>query len=243
MQINFILQGKGGVGKSYIATLMAQYYREKKIASVCFDTDPVNQTFSQFQNLKVSSLDILEDEEINSRKFDDLVEYILNEPEETERFIIDSGASSFVPLCSYMVQSKIVEILEKANHEVLFHSVITGGSALNDTVNGLIAISEHFPKNQIVVWINEYFGKTSKSNTSFQESSTYLYLQEQNRIYSTITLPALKQETFGYDVGHMLSKHLTFAEAVQSPEFNIVAKQRLFQVWNNLFTEIEKAKI
>ena len=60
MQINIILQGKGGVGKSYIASLMAQYYNKKGISTLCVDTDPVNQTFSQFQALRVKKLSVIE---------------------------------------------------------------------------------------------------------------------------------------------------------------------------------------
>ena len=48
-QIHFILQGKGGVGKSFIASLLAQYLRDRKNGQVvCFDTDPVNPTLSRY---------------------------------------------------------------------------------------------------------------------------------------------------------------------------------------------------
>ena len=39
--VHLILQGKGGVGKSFIATLLAQYLQEKGVAVRCFDADPV----------------------------------------------------------------------------------------------------------------------------------------------------------------------------------------------------------
>jgi CO dehydrogenase nickel-insertion accessory protein CooC1 len=43
-----ILQGKGGVGKSFIAALLAQYLQEKGVAVRCFDADPVNSTLASF---------------------------------------------------------------------------------------------------------------------------------------------------------------------------------------------------
>ena len=44
MSIHFILQGKGGVGKSYVASLLTQYLQDKKKPVVGFDLDPTNPT-------------------------------------------------------------------------------------------------------------------------------------------------------------------------------------------------------
>jgi cellulose biosynthesis protein BcsQ len=46
--VHFVLQGKGGVGKSYAAVLFAQYLRERGLTVSCFDGDPLNQTFGGF---------------------------------------------------------------------------------------------------------------------------------------------------------------------------------------------------
>jgi integrase len=45
-------QGKGGVGKSLVSAALAQYFRHRKIIPHCFDTDPVNATFAQYQALE-----------------------------------------------------------------------------------------------------------------------------------------------------------------------------------------------
>ena len=47
--IHLTLQGKGGVGKSLVATVLAQYLREKGKDVRCIDTDPVNRTFAQYR--------------------------------------------------------------------------------------------------------------------------------------------------------------------------------------------------
>ena len=51
-QVHLILQGKGGVGKSLISAILGQYFQSKKITPHCFDTDPVNATFAQYQALQ-----------------------------------------------------------------------------------------------------------------------------------------------------------------------------------------------
>lgn len=55
--VHFILQGKGGVGKSFIATLLAQYLSQHN-EIVGFDTDPVNASFEQYKSLSVQTVPI-----------------------------------------------------------------------------------------------------------------------------------------------------------------------------------------
>ncbi len=49
--VNLLLQGKGGVGKSLIASLLAQFYKDRGVHAICVDTDPVCRTFSQYNAL------------------------------------------------------------------------------------------------------------------------------------------------------------------------------------------------
>jgi CO dehydrogenase nickel-insertion accessory protein CooC1 len=45
------LQGKGGIGKSLAACLLAQYLPEKSINVRSYDADPVNSIFASFAAL------------------------------------------------------------------------------------------------------------------------------------------------------------------------------------------------
>ena len=50
--INIVLQGKGGVGKSFISSILAQYFLDyKKVDLVGADTDPVNKSFASFERI------------------------------------------------------------------------------------------------------------------------------------------------------------------------------------------------
>ena len=64
-EVHFIAQGKGGVGKSFIASILAQYLKERvKDEHIhCYDTDPVNPTFSRYSALSAQVVPIL-----NSKK-------------------------------------------------------------------------------------------------------------------------------------------------------------------------------
>jgi CO dehydrogenase nickel-insertion accessory protein CooC1 len=50
-KIHMVLQGKGGVGKSFIAAMLAQYKARKGQIPLCIDTDPVNATFHGYKAL------------------------------------------------------------------------------------------------------------------------------------------------------------------------------------------------
>ena len=48
-KVHITLQGKGGVGKSLVASLLAQHHLESGTPVVCIDTDPVNATLSGYR--------------------------------------------------------------------------------------------------------------------------------------------------------------------------------------------------
>ena len=46
--------------------------------------------------------------------------------------IIDNGASSFVPLSHYLISNQVPALLQDMGHELVVHTVVTGGQALVD---------------------------------------------------------------------------------------------------------------
>lgn len=238
--INFVLQGKGGVGKSLVATLLTQHYREREIATICFDTDPVNKTFTSYKAFNVRTIDILNDGIINVQEFDNLVETLIEAPEDTA-VIIDNGASTFLPLCAYLNENDIVPFLENLGHRVMFHSVVTGGQALIDTMNGLKALCVNFPDTPVTVWLNEYFGKPEMNGKTFAE--TRLCNDPKHKIHALVTLAELRKETFGYNFEQMLKKRLSFAEAMLDTKFDIMARQRLIMTWRAMNEQINRANL
>lgn len=158
-KIHMVLQGKGGVGKSMIAAAIAQYKASKGQAPLCIDTDPVNATFEGYKALKARRLNIMDGDEINTRNFDALVELIA--PTQSD-VIIDNGASSFVPLSHYLISNQVPALLKDMGHEMVVHTVITGGQALQDTVSGFAQLAGQFPDECVfVVWLNPYWGPMS----------------------------------------------------------------------------------
>ena len=68
--------------------------------------------------------------------------------------------------------------------------------------------------------------------------TTPLYQKHKGRVLGIVRLARLHQSTFGANVADMLARGLTFAEADASPDFFVVAKQRLRQVKRPIFDQL-----
>ena len=104
--VHFIQQGKGGVGKSMIASILYQTLGLLGKQVAAFDTDPVSATLAGFQEFEVTCLDILKQGDIDPRQFDTLIDKIMEQGPETH-VIVDNGASSFLALNSYIKENGI----------------------------------------------------------------------------------------------------------------------------------------
>ena len=238
-KIHMILQGKGGVGKSVVAALLAQYKVSKGHQTLCLDTDPVNATFHGYQALNVHQIALMEDDEIVPRRFDALVEIIAPSAHD---IIIDNGASAFVPLTHYLISNQIPALLARMGHELVIHTVITGGQALLDTVNGFRQLAGQFPAEaSFVVWLNPYWGPIQHEGKSFEQLKAYQ--DRKSRVSAIVRIPPLKEETFGRDLSDMLQARLTFNEALAAASLTIMTRQRLQIIKGKLFDHLDQAAV
>lgn len=238
-KIHITLQGKGGVGKSLIAAVLAQYIASKGDAPACIDIDPINATFHGYRALDVQRLQVMEDDEINPRKFDALIELLASL---TNAAVIDSGASSFVPLSHYLISNQVPALLAELGHELVVHTVITGGQALLDTVSGFAHLTSQFPREAIfVTWLNPYWGPIEHDGKGFEQMKAYL--ANKDRVSAIAHIPPLKDETYGRDLSNMLQARLTFDEALGLSSFGIMTRQRLKIVKGLLFKQLDQTTV
>jgi len=235
-KIHFVLQGKGGVGKSLVAALLAQYFKSRETPLICIDTDPVNATLASYQAFPVRRVELMDGSQINERAFDSMMEILLDNPGNHE-IVIDNGASAFIPLSSYLLENHALEILAEHGHVVTVHTIITGGQALVDTINGLDALITQFPEDvKFIVWLNEYFGEIKQDGKTFQEMKVYRIHEERIR---KVILIQKRRELFEQDMQQMLKAHLTFDETMRSEAFKLMTKHRLQRIKNDLFAQME----
>ncbi|MFC1098383.1 conjugal transfer protein TraL [Pasteurella multocida] len=238
-KIHFVLQAKGGVGKSTISSLLAQYKKSKGEAITCIDTDQLNASFNAYKALNVIHLQLLEDEQINPRNFDKLIEIISDVEDDV---IIDNGASTFFPLSHYLITNEIPELLESMGHKAVIHTIITAGQALLDTLNALNSLVKSFGKNcEIIVWLNPFWGNIEYNGKSFTEMA--VYKNNKDSINTVIELPKLAQDTFSSDLAEMLQNRQTFTEGIEDEKNPIMVRQRLKIIQSKIYALLDQAGV
>ena len=199
------------------------------------DTDPSNATLSGFKALKGQHIQLMEGTVLKEAKFDLLMNRVL---EEDSSFLIDCGASSFIPLNNYMIENKVVDMISDSGKEVYAHIVIAGESHLMDTLSGFAEMVEQMPGQvKLIVWLNEFFGKIEADGKPFEEMN--IYLENEDRIHGLVGVPKQNPATFGVDIEKMLTARLTFDEVRQSPEFFIMNKSRIFRVQQEIYRQLQ----
>jgi hypothetical protein len=208
--VHLILQGKGGVGKSFIAALLAQYLQEKGVPVRCFDADPVNSTLASFPALQTTKLE--------------LIEHIAGQPADAH-VIVDTGSSAFVPLLHYVVSNEVPAVLSQGGHELVVHTVVTGGQALLDTLHGAAQLIKQLDNARFVVWLNPFWGPIADDGKTFEQMRIYQDIKK--RIETVVNLPAFSDELFPQDIASMLKSRLTFKDAIEAPALSLMSRHRL----------------
>ena len=233
-QVHFTLQGKGGVGKTFVSSLIAQYLRSKGEPVVVIDTDPVNATLSGYAAFDTQRLELMEGGSLIERNFDSLIEQVV---EEDSNFVIDNGAATFIPLSFYIAENDAINVIAESGKQVVIHTVITGGQAIRDTLAGFASLVEHMPEQaRIVIWLNEFFGDIVAEGKEFEEMK--VYLNNKDRVHGIVRIARQTGSTFGKDIQLMLDSKLTFDEVKGSADFGLMAKSRLHRVQEAIYRQM-----
>jgi hypothetical protein len=89
---------------------------------------------------------------------------------------------------------------------------------------------------RLVVWPNEHSGPVEIDGLTFEEMT--IYRDSRDRIAGLIRLPRLAP-LFLQDFNDMIRRRLTYEEAVGSPEFHIMNKQRLVMIRRAIWEQLE----
>ena len=235
-QVNLTLQGKGGVGKTLVSVLLAQHRIDNTDTKVvCVDTDPVNRSFTAFTGLEVLPIDFIQNNEIVPDAFDRLIGMV--EKDKDAEFIIDNGATSFLPISSYMAENGGYAMLQELGAKTRINLIITGGGGLKDSITGFEELLKQIPKDvELVLWLNHYFGPITIDGGSFEASS--LYTENHQQIEGIINLDK-QSHLFESTMIKMFEAHKTFKEMDAGIDLTFMAKFRLKEIKKNLFSQMD----
>lgn len=237
--VHFILQGKGGIGKTLVSTILAQWLASKDDTPLrCYDTDQENATFSRYKAMDVKHVEVMTDARtIDPKRFDALMIDIL---EDEGNCVVDNGANTFSPLMGYLLENDCFDLLRESGRKVYIHTIVGGGDTLHDTAMGFVstAKSTNVP---LVLWENEHFGLLqSASGKVFTESATFE--EHAKRVVGRVVLSQRNADTFGADIKKMNIARMTANEVRESEKFNVMEKQRIKVVFRDLYEQLDKVQ-
>jgi CobQ/CobB/MinD/ParA nucleotide binding domain len=235
--VHLTLQRKGGVGKSFVSSILVQYFQYKQKPVQCFDTDPVNATLAQYAGLHAEHLKVLRRGSIHEKEFDRLIERACTE---SGTFVVDTGATTFLPLWRYVLENEILGLLAAHGRRFLFTVLWPAAKALR-TLNGFERLAETTGEQNLIVWLNEFFGQVQLDGKSFEELD--VTRNHAGKLLGSVLIPDRTRNTFGDDVEQMLKRRLTFDEAIRTDDFSLVSKQRLEIVRRDLFKQLDQLPI
>ena len=234
---HMLLSGKGGVGKSVVARLLAEYLTDHGDAPMAFDADPVNASFAAVPAFKAKSINLLDgDHKINASRFDEILEDILD----VERsVVIDSGASSYLPLLDYMEENDLVSRLREEGFDVFLHTIINGGASLDFTTQNFNDVAKSFGNEaKVVVWLNHVWEQIARDGKPFTEWRTYQ--ANRDRLHCILEIPKMASDMSAADFSAMLKENQSFAEATNpKSSFRVMQRSRLMKVRRLMYAGME----
>ena len=237
-KLHFVLQGKGGVGKTVVALLLSQCIAETGEPVVCVDADPVNASFASLSPMNPERVSIFAGKKVDTRSLDLFTEKLFTDD---AHFVVDNGASGFVPVSRYLIENDVAAMMVEAGRQPVVHTIITGGPNMLDTMKGLDSIVADFPPSvRIVVWLNEFFGSIVNANgRPFEELPAYT--ENRERIFALVPLAAPSEEAT-HDLRDMFSRRLSFSQALAPENTAIlrIQKARLFRFKQAIWPYIER---
>ena len=147
--VHFIGGEKGGVGKSLLARLLAQYFIDHGQPFLAFDSDKTHGALMRFYSTYSSPV-VIDD----YQSLDVLIELAAADP--ARRILVDLAAQSQQALARWMADSRLLELAPELNLELVYWHVMDNGF---DSVELLRKLLDEFgQKIKLVLVLNQVRG-------------------------------------------------------------------------------------
>jgi hypothetical protein len=91
-----------------------------------------------------------------------------------------------------VVSNEVPAVLSQGGHELVVHTVVTGGQALLDTLHGAAQLIKQLDDARFVVWLNPFWGPIADDGKTFEQMKIYQDIKK--RIEAIVNLPAFSDE-------------------------------------------------
>jgi cellulose biosynthesis protein BcsQ len=218
-RLDLILNGKGGVGKSFFAVNFVQFLKDKGIAHIAIDSDNENSTLKRFHpDTQFLDLD-------HRRAFDG----IFGALEKANLVVMDCRAASTDLFIDYFAEIDLPAVLSALGTALTLVMPVNHES---DSVDQIQRLADQFGKQCSYVVVRN--AAHSDSFALFESSEMRAQLKDKlgGREIAMTRLQDWLVETLN-------GENLTITAATKHPAFSLLDRQRL-QTWQRkLYTEIE----
>jgi hypothetical protein len=224
--IHIVLQNKGGVGKSFVASHLAQYFIDDGTPTKVFDSDPSTPTLSHYKGLQARYINFMDGDDLDVAQFDVLMTEIVDARDCV--VVLDTGSSNFIDFISYVKSNHIFEVFREMDRRIVIHSVLTGGAGARETFGGYVKAVGDLGADDNIAWLNSFFGPVELEGKPFEDTKAFAGTQDR-----LTGLVRIRQRGGNNNVLHlkalreMTRRNLTYKEAIGSPDFTLWDKQRL----------------
>ena len=218
-RLDLILNGKGGVGKSFFAVNFVQFLKDRGVAHVPVDSNNENSTLKRFHS-DTRFLDLN-----NRRELDGIFSAL----EKANLVVMDCRAASTDLFIDYFAEIDLSAVLSELGAALTLVMPVNHES---DSVDQIQRLADQFGKkcNYVVVRNAAH----SESFALFESSEVRAQLKEKlgGREISMMRMQDWLVESLN-------AENLTITAATKHPAFSLLDRQRL-QTWQRkLYTEIE----
>lgn len=218
-RLDLILNGKGGVGKSFFAVNFVQFLKDKGIAHVTIDSDNENSTLKRFHP-DARFLDLNHRRELDG---------IFTALERTELVVMDCRAASTDLFIDYFTEIDLPAVLTTLDASP---TLIMPVNHEADSVDQIQRLADQFGKQASYVVVRN--AAHSDSFALFEASEVRAQLKD--KLGGREIAMSRMQDWL---VEALNAENLTITAAVKHPSFSLLDRQRL-QTWQRkLYAEIE----
>jgi hypothetical protein len=218
-RLDLILNGKGGVGKSFFAVNFTQFLKDRGIAHVAIDSDNENSTLKRFHP------DTLFLDLNNLRELDGIFAAL----EKANLVVMDCRAASTDLFIDYFTEIDLPAVLSELASALTLVMPVNHES---DSVDQIQRLADQFGKKCGYVVVRN--AAHSDSFALFESSEVRAKLKDKLG-GREITMTRLQD----WLVESLNAENLTITAATKHPAFSLLDRQRL-QTWQRkLYAEIE----
>ena len=230
---HFVMQSKGGAGKSVVSALLSQYLLEHDKDLILIDTDPSNKTLGSYKGLNVQKIEVLNKNKlVDQSKFDGFMnDFLASE----HPMLVDTGSGDFLAINNYMLNNEIPTIFKETNKQLYIHVPVNFGQSQKETLKCLYDIASNHQNVIVVIWENEFFGEN-------MDDALSPILKKTTNVAGVIKIREMNADTERADFSRMLQQSLTFGEVrekTDDPNFGFIQKTRLERIRKEIWGQLD----